>query len=273
VTEIVATRDRSVVTRTEGGIRKQYRRPDPRRDVERAAYAHLSAFGGAPVPRLISDDHSALILEDINPVGDLEHALRTGDPRRAAFELGRAYASLHEVAPMGEVTPPSIDTSGLQGWCQALDVSPPDLAAAEAAYNSPGPMLAFSHGDPAPSNALVRADGMIALVDFEYAGSRHRGYDLAAWHVLCPLEARLLDALRHGYGTEVAGLDALITWRAAQVIAMVPLDVLDADRDFAPGWSSRAAVVVSARRGGFTELYDAFAGRWPDAVDRLPVWR
>jgi hypothetical protein len=274
VTEIVATRDRSVVSRGgDGTVRKTYRRPDPRNDVERRAYTHLNAFNEAPVPRMVSVDDSALVLEDIRPVGDFEAALRTSDAQRAAFELGRAYASLHEVAPMGAVTPPPIGTAGLRDWCQTVGVVPPDLARAEAAYDVPGPMLAFSHGDPAPSNALQRSDGSFAVIDFEYAGSRHRGYDIAAWHVLCPLEEALLDAIHAGYGTEIDGLDVLVTWRAAQVIGMVPVSVLDADREFAPGWSSRSAVLGAARRGRFTELHDALATRWPESVDRLPDWR
>ena len=134
-------------------------------------------------------------------------------------------------------------------------------------------MLAFSHGDPAPSNALIRENGDVVLIDFEYAGSRHRGYDLAAWHVLCPLTDELLSTLHDGYGREIVDLDALIAWRAAQVISMAPLTVLETDRDFAPGWSSRAAILTAARRAGFTTLHDALAPRWPDALDRLPEWR
>ena len=273
MTEVVAARDRSIVTRTDAGIRKQYRCPDPRNNVERAAYAHLADVGGAPVPRLLSVESDAIVLEDVGRVGDFEHALRAGNAERAAYDLGRAYAALHEVPAPGPVAQQRLATSALDAWCAALDVPPLDVAESEAVFAEPGSMLAFSHGDPAPSNALVRADGTIVLIDFEYAGARHRGYDIAAWHVLCPLDEALLDALHAGYGVEIDELDAMIRWRAAQVIAMVPLSVLETDRDFVPGWSSRCAVTTAARRGGFDALHGALAPRWPESADRLPEWR
>ena len=135
-------------------------------------------------------------------------------------------------------------------------------------------MLAFSHGDPAPSNALMRPTATIVLVDFEYARARHRGYDLAGWHVLCPLEPPLLDALHDGYGRDIDGLDALIVWRAVQVVGMNRIELLDADREFAPGWSARASLLTALRRGGEHEpgclpLHDALARAGPS--DRRPA--
>src|SRR5581483_11634345 len=46
--------------------------------------------------------------------------------------------------------------------------------------------LAFSHGDPAPSNNHIASSG-VRLADFEYAGYRHALYDITAWAILCPL--------------------------------------------------------------------------------------
>ena len=85
------------------------------------------------------------------------------------------------------------------------------------------------------------------LVDFEYADGRHRGYDVAAWYVLCPLEQPLLDAFHDGYGREIEGLDALIVWRTVQVVGMNQVELLDADREFAPGWSARASLLTALR--------------------------
>ena len=98
--KVVAERDRSIVTREDGVVRKRYRRPDPRNDVERAAYRHLSAYS-APVPRLIDATDDGIVLEAIANVGDYEAALRSGRAVEATRALGRAYAALHDVPPAG----------------------------------------------------------------------------------------------------------------------------------------------------------------------------
>ncbi len=275
--ELVAERGRSVVTRRDGVIVKRYRRPDPRNEIERAAYEHLRSFPDAPVPRLLSATADAIELEDIEPVGDFERALQTGTGIPAARELGRAYAALHDIPPPVRGTPAPCDPGVLTRWCAAIGVPEPDLSWAYAAFDDPGAMLAFSHGDPAPSNALVRLDGTIVLVDFEYADGRHRGYDVAAWYVLCPLEPTLLDAFHEGYEREIEGLDALIVWRTVQVVGMNQVELLDADREFAPGWPARASLLTALRRGGtyepgFLPLHDALASRWPESAEKLPRW-
>ena len=276
MSEIISTRGRSVVTRGDGVVHKRYRRADPRNDVERAAYRHLAGYA-APTPRLVEITDDGIVLEDVANVGDYEAALGGDHALDASRALGRAYAELHEVPPAGAPTPQRLEVEHLHAWCDAMDVTRPDLGWAVAAYDDPGPMLAFSHGDPAPSNTLLRADGGVVLLDFEYAGARHRGYDLAAWHVLCPLEPALLDALHDGYGRAIDGFDALIVWRAVQVVAMNRTELLHADREFAPGWSARASLLTALRRGGEHEpgllpLHDALARRWPGSADRLPTW-
>ncbi len=277
VSEVIAARGRSVVTREGGVIVKRYCGADPRNDVERAAYPHLVAHA-APVPGLIGLTEDGLVLEDLGDAGDYEAALRGGRAIEATRALGRAYAGLHEVPPPGPPTRQPLGLEPLRAWCERMRVRTPDLDRVARAFDEPGSMLAFSHGDPAPSNALFRADGRAVLLDFEYAGARHRGYDLAAWHVLCPLETTLLDALHDGYGREIEGLEALIVWRAVQVVGMHRTGLLDADREFAPGWSARASLLTALRRGGEHErgllpLHDALASRWPESVDRLPEWR
>ena len=202
--EIVAERDRSVVTRRNGVIIKRYRRPDSRNAVERAAYEHLQAYPGAPVPQLLAATADSIDLQDVEPVGDFE--------ARVAHRYRRARRSRSSAARTPRCTrfhrrrvarPPAAIPNALTRWCAAVGVDEPELGWANAAFDDPGPMLAFSHGDPAPSNALVRLDGTIVLVDFEYADGRHRGYDVAAWYVLCPLEQPLLDAFHDGYGRDI----------------------------------------------------------------------
>jgi hypothetical protein len=258
-------------------VHKHYRRTDPRNDVERAAYRHLASFD-APVPEFLGSTETGIDLRYVQNTGDYEHALRGTNAADATHALGRAYASLHAVPPGGPPTAQRLETEHVEAWCEAMQVPMPELGWAIAAFDEPGSMLAFSHGDPAPSNALVRPDGGVVLVDFEYAGARHRGYDLAAWHVLCPLAPELLTALHDGYGTEIAGFDALIVWRAVQVVGMNRTELLDADREFAPGWSARASLLTALRRGGDHEpgllpLHDALVARWPEHADRLPEWR
>jgi Phosphotransferase enzyme family len=274
--DVVADRVRSTVRRRDGVIVKTYKRFDVRNDVERAAYAHLSAHT-APVPRLVETTANGIVIADAGAVADYEDALRTGDAIEATRALGRAYRELHDVPPSGPVTAQRLEVEHLEAWCAAVDVPEPDLGWVIAAFDQPGGMLAFSHGDPAPSNTLLRADGSVVLVDFEYAGNRHRGYDLAGWHVLCPLASELLDALHEGYGCEVEQLDALIVWRAVQVVGMNRTALLDADREFAPGWNARASLITALRRGGGHEpgllpLHDALAARWPESAELVPDW-
>ena len=121
---------------------------------------------------------------------------------------------------------------------------------------------------------MMRANGEVVLVDFEYAGARHRGYDLAGWHVLCPLAPPLLDALHEGYGREIEDFGALIVWRAVQVVGMNRTELIDADREFAPHWPRRTSLLTALRRGGAHEpgllpLHDALA-RSLDRVRRSP---
>jgi hypothetical protein len=86
--EIVADRDRSVVTRRDGAMVKRYRRADPRNAVELAAYEHLQAYPDAPVPQLLAATADSIDLQDVEPVGDFATALRTGTGVPAARALG-----------------------------------------------------------------------------------------------------------------------------------------------------------------------------------------
>jgi len=278
MTEQIAARSRSTLTREGNVVHKQYRNAaDARSAAEREAYRYLAGFD-VPVPSLIDITEVGIDLAFVDNVGDYEAALRGGDAAAATRALGRAYASLHDVAAPGPVVHQRLGVEHLHAWCEVVGVPVPDVTWAIVAFDEPGDMLAFSHGDPAPSNALVRAEGDLVLVDFEYAAARHRGYDLAAWHVLCPLAPALLDALHDGYGREIDGLDALVVWRAVQVVGMNRSELLEADREFAPGWSARASLLTALRRGGEHEpgllpLHDALATRWPEHADRIPDWR
>ena len=69
----------------------------------------------------------------------------------------------------------------------------------------------------------------------------------------------------------------MIVWRTVQVVGMNQVELLDADREFAPGWSARASLLTALRRGGahepgFLPLHDALASRWPESAEQLPAW-
>ncbi len=110
---------------------------------------------------------------------DIFERLRVGLP---GFDgLGRHYEAARWLEGCGKAVQ----------WADALGIPLPrglDLACKHVAavYAEPGPYLAFSHGDPAPSNNHLSYD-RVRLVDFEYAGYRHSLYDLTGWYVLCPL--------------------------------------------------------------------------------------
>jgi Phosphotransferase enzyme family len=192
-------------------------------------------------------------------------------------------------------------------WAAALDISLPhgfDVACAHiaAVYADPGPYLAFSHGDPAPSNNHI-ATGGVRLVDFEYAGYRHALYDITAWDTLCPLPKEWMAAMeqvfRRAVGTSPLGgslvdddqyREAWATMCAYRALAMVTWfspDLLAQDRPWTPGWTRRAALISTTLR-----LHQASAGvaaleplaelgghmseelraRWPELGDGALHW-
>ena len=61
-----------------------------------------------------------------------------------------------------------------------------DVAAVQLAISEPGPWAALVHGDPCPDNTVIRADGTVALFDFEHAGCGHALLDAAYFHLPFP---------------------------------------------------------------------------------------
>jgi thiamine kinase-like enzyme len=130
-------------------------------------------------------------------------------------------------------------------------------------YADPGPYLAFSHGDPAPSNNHLSHD-RARLVDFEYAGYRHALYDLTAWYVLCPLPDAWTAAMelvfRQSAGSDLpaAALSddrqfrvakaTMCAYRALAMLTWFPTDLLIDDRAWTPGWSQREALLSTTLR-------------------------
>jgi len=192
-------------------------------------------------------------------------------------------------------------------WAAALAIPLPhsfDAACAHiaAVYADPGPYLAFSHGDPAPSNNHI-APGRARLVDFEYAGYRHALYDITGWAILCPLPWAWVAAMewvfRHEVGASPLGgllVDdgryreawaMMCAYRALAMVTWFSPDLLAQDRTWTPGWTRRAALISTTLR-----LHQASAGvaaleplaelggrmseelraRWPELGDGVLHW-
>ncbi len=192
-------------------------------------------------------------------------------------------------------------------WADLLAIPLPrgfDAAYAHVAavYADPGPSLAFSHGDPAPSNNHL-SPGRVRLIDFEYAGYRHALYDLTGWAILCPLPwawvAGMECVFRRGLGADARGgpfaddgqyreaWATLCAYRALAMLTWFPPDLLAEDRAWAPGWTGRAALLsttlrlhqTSAAAAALTPLADlggrlseALRARWPTLGEGAPNW-
>jgi hypothetical protein len=192
-------------------------------------------------------------------------------------------------------------------WTDALALPLPrgvDAACAHIAalYADPGPALAFSHGDPAPTNNHLGPQ-QVRLVDFEYAGYRHVLYDLTGWAILCPLPwawvATMEQVFRRVLGASAAGRvltddgryreawATLCAYRALAMLTWLSPDLLVEDRAWAPGWMGRAAMLSTTRRlqqtsagvaalAPLTDLgarmSEALRARWPTVGEGAPPW-
>lgn len=220
---------------------------------------------------------------------------------RAALPGGTALGRRQEAARW-------LDARGrITAWADALDLPLPrgfdDACAAVAAtYAEPGAYLAFSHGDPAPSNNHI-ASGRVCLVDFEYAGYRHALYDITGWAIVCPLPWAWVDAMDKAFrqvlaaspvARTFAGDDqyreewaTMCAYRALAMISWFSPDLLVADGDWTANWTRRPALISTALRlhatcagVGALEPLAAFGhglaralqARWPEHGDGALRW-
>ncbi|HKG93775.1 MAG TPA: hypothetical protein VKA84_17840, partial [Gemmatimonadaceae bacterium] len=162
-----------------------------------------------------------------------------------------------------------------------------------AVYADPGDWLAFTHGDPAPTNCHVAADGAVRLLDFEYGGFRHALYDETGWEMLCPLPRQavgdVVDAYRATLGDSVpaardgaafaAAWAELCAYRGLAILTWIPPAVIDANRPWVEDWSAREAVLCVLSRLAHAcapheplapvaeaarRLHGALHARWPE---------
>lgn len=235
-------------------------------------------------PRFLAGNESAgvFVLEDLGAGTNLDGLFvssEDGDVLPALESLGSVMATLHAVtAPefgafesLRRSLPGAMDTGRhreavkwlharekWQAWFEALGIEPPDgfdrgVKWLAELYARPGQWLAFTHGDPAPTNHLFR-DEKAVLLDFEYGAFRHLLYDATAWHVLCPLPERWMGAFKKSFrrtllddrpelGAEFeAQWSALCLYRAFAILSWLPTSVLEADQPWVGDWSARQAL-------------------------------
>jgi hypothetical protein len=226
---------------------------------------------------------------------DVYDRLRTMMPGAAG--LGRQIEARRWLAAIVRV----------EQWADAVGIRlPPGFPAACAhiasTYAEPGPFLAFSHGDPAPSNNQLRG-AEVLLVDFEYAAYRHALYDLTAWDTLCPLPRAWVETMEQTFlQTAASGplayaladengyrqaRAAMCAYRALAMLTWLSPDVLSHDRAWVDGWTRREALISTAMRLHATSigvdalapvaetgrlLTEAFKLRWPGLGDGRPHW-
>ena len=338
---VLARRDRSLtlrcaVTGWDGVASVVIKRNDG--DDERgfsdwASLQFLTMVGGDIAPRFYAGDDEArfLVMQDLGVPRSLEHVFSQQDETSAVNALrslagtmarlivvtiGREsdYRSLRRALPeadgLGRQREAErwLEALGrVRTWAKEVDVALPtgfDRACDDVAniFAEPGAWLAFSHGDPAPSNNHFSGERS-RLVDFEYADYRHGLYDFSAWDTLCPIPEPWLremqdafrDVLRSRLHEELPLTEtdfrqswgAMCAYRALAIMSWMPLDLLNADRPWADSWSSRAALLTALQRlhisttglagleplavfgGG---LHRALFERWPEAGDNGPNW-
>ncbi len=238
-------------------------------------------------PRFLAGDLDArlFLLEDLGAAPSLEDVLRGTDARAALASLvavarltGQLHARTvgfqaeydlvrHTVRPRHERV--RIENARylldhgarLRRWLSAVEAeeaqgTQADLETLARALADPGPFLAFTHGDLAPSNTLFTAEGPF-LLDFEYAGMRHALYDALMWLLIVPFPEDAIARADGAYrlalmqGCEAARSDltyarARATVAAARTVNLlqwIAPKALEVEREWAPGLSERAALL------------------------------
>jgi hypothetical protein len=160
-----------------------------------------------------------------------------------------------------------LDNAGrLQRWVAAAGAHADpglqaDLEQLARELANPGPFLAFTHGDMAPGNTLFTREGP-RLVDFEYAGMRSALYDALMWLITLPLPEELISRADTFYrsglsqGCYAAQVDSdylraravVAAARTVNLFQWISPKALERDRDWAPGFTERAALLRHLER-------------------------
>jgi hypothetical protein len=290
-----------------------------------------AAKGVAPRFYACSAEDRLMLMEDLGASRSLEDVLNNGDNtsvvgvlRALAVAMRRlveataqhegAYERLRATLPGAEGLGRQLEArrwlealGRVAQWASELGIRlptsfDPTCEHVAAVYASPGAYLAFSHGDPAPTNNHLDG-GRVSLIDFEYAGYRHALYDLTAWDTLCPLPMEWVAAMEHAFlqpagggplgevfADDVGYREARATMCAYRALAMLTWfspELMKQDRSWAPEWTQRDALISTSLRlqqtsvgvPGLEPLADfggalanVFRARWPELGDGRLRW-
>lgn len=210
------------------------------------------------------DDAADAVIDTARVVGRLHGA---------SAELAAEYdARRDRLAPRAETPETQAvrelreDRAALSGWLGALDVREPAhvermLDAMAAGLGASGPWRLLTHGDVAPANAVHGPSG-VTLVDFEYAGVRHALSDTLCWTLVCPFPLELAARADAAYraearralpmldDAEAAGAARMLVVgaRVLDLLRWLPPGLLLRDRSWAPGMTSRQAILWHLER-------------------------
>ena len=207
---------------------------DPgRAGVEARALAWVGQRGG-PVPRLLANEGSTLLLEDLGDRPDLDRYLRAGGDPAVLERLARWLRGLHD-GPRPDLHNRSIQETRLAvqygpaaTWLRQAGV--PDADALGAALRDLGERLlspadCFVMGDLWPRSVLLDDHGSFTVIDWEMATVGRRCQDVG--HLLAHLDLlaatggpALSDRFAAAYGPMSADDQRDTTLhRAAEVLA------------------------------------------------------
>jgi hypothetical protein len=285
-------------------------------------------------PRLIGGDTETrmFVMEDLGGSGSFESVLHAGTPdsvRATAVALAEQTARLQgntahaEGAFLDEChslggAQVHARVEGAERWRAALPrvhawldaVGVPTLPGFREAienvavtYAEPGEWLAFTHGDPAPTNNHVTGGPStdVRLLDFEYGGYRHALYDISAWCALCPLPEELEAVMRTSYRATLAeylpiardvtafhqAWATVVAYRALAILTWIPLSVLEENHTRVGEWTARESLICTAERlrdgtlgvAGLEPIAEAgealataFRRRWSEYGEVRPTW-
>ena len=307
---------------------------EPERSMtDRVCLSFLSADPSTAgiAPRFYGGDATGelFVMEDLGDGGTLDDLL-AGDgpaPVRAALDgLARTAARLHsatlgreaDFARVWEQSPgrPAADRhteaaawlaagAKVLAWFDAFGCVVPEgfdagMEYVAHAYAQPGPFLALTHGDFAPTNNHVGAGG-VRLLDFEYGGYRHALYDMTAWEVLCPLLEAWLRPMVATYRRNMvdavpvvdddrlfeAAWATLCVYRTLAMLTWTPPAIIRENRTWVGEWTAREAILTAVSRSrnhaahvpelatvceGLARLQEQMTARWPEHVNALPRW-
>ena len=297
-------------------IAKRFRELDDFSAGEAASYRLFRDRGLDVAPPLIAvaDDGRWLVLETVQGDDLMATLRRFRDPAAQIVGLAHTVAKLvlgtRGAQPGHDGTRHREADALSRGWPAVLDWAAKlgarssdgvldDVAALLDRYRDP-PVLAWTQGDPAPSNVLFTPEGAV-LVDFEYGAPRHALHDLAQWLIRCPLPLDWFSHLEQTVGNALVGervysdteayrhdLACMAAYAALYMYTWVPIGrALGEDVPWAPGFPARRAVVSTTRRLGLVltrcpelpalaewagAVARALAGRWPEAGDGEIDW-